>query len=136
MAIRIIDLLEMVDVGYGHHEMPSIAGNRIYQTTKMHFQVAPVVEPGQPVGQRQFETVFLIAAQFFLIPPAANLCAAECEQLIAVNGVQNVVVATEVHRLDQSICIHFFRQQHDLRHRPTEYPRINEELPYLLAAVR
>ena len=136
MAIRIINLLEMVDVEYSHREMPSIAGNPIYQTTKMHFQLAPVVEPDQPVGQRQFETLFIIVTQFFLIPPAANVCPAACEQLIAVNGVQNVVVATEIHRLDQSICIHFFRQQQDLRHRPTEYPRINEERPYLLAAVR
>ena len=67
-------------------------------------EIAPVVEAGQAVGQRQRQAALVVGAQAVLVAAAADLGAHAGDQLVAVDRLDQIVVGADVQALDQALA--------------------------------
>ena len=113
MPELVVDRLEVVDVEHHQRGVADVAviGHAQQQLFEMGDDVAAVVETGELVGQRQRQAAPVILMQPILQPLAAYLAADARQQLVPVNGADQIVVGAEVQPLRETRQLAFVGKQ-------------------------
>ena len=90
------------------------------QTVEMGREIAPVVEAGQPVGERQRQALLVILLQPVLQALAPHLGAHPRDKLVAVERAQQIIGGAEIEPLGEARQLVGIGDQQD-RHEPARF---------------
>ena len=103
----------MVDVE--HQDRDLFRGNAepLDDAPEIGGEITPIVHPCQAVRHRGIDALPVIGAQPFLVSLAANLGLGPRDQLVLVDGTDEIIVDAELHRLGQPRLVTVLDRQQD-----------------------
>ena len=113
MAVRVVDVLEMVDVEHQHGEGLLLLARAGNQPLQMPHDVAAVEQPGQRIGQRHRQAGGVIGDQPVLVALLPYLAAHASQQLVPVDRAQDIIVGAELQPLGNPLHLLLVGQEQD-----------------------